>query len=198
MNGSLRTAVDGLDRIGSFIFFTLTSVLFISCSSPHETAADRPPVRPYRPTYRTEKSIVPAGWTAVQDAGRFSSADLFLVKNDGGASMILTEMKPAASAKTALSGEDMCVLGNISMQNKLGAGGSDRRILRLPSPIGDGKDFCVYIYSENSLLRRVVVFRAKSKIYELELCQNSESLVMSSVVDAQMSYIKSMMRRDEE
>jgi len=43
-----------------------------------------------------------------------------------------------------------------------------------------------------------VVFRAKSKIYELELCQNSESLVMSSVVDAQMSYIKSMMRRDEE
>ena len=110
--------------------------------------------------------------------------------------MILTELKPADSAKTALSGEEMCVLGNISMQNKLGTDGSDRRILRPPSAIGDGKEFCVYIYSENSLLRRVVVFRSKSKIYELEMCQNSESLVMSSVVDAQMAFVRSVIKAE--
>ena len=108
--------------------------------------------------------------------------------------MMLRELKPAASAKSPLSEEDVCVLGNISMQNKLGADGNDRRILRLPSAIGDGKEFCVYIYSENSLLRRVVVFRSKSKIYEVELRQNSESLALSSVVEAQMAFVKSLLK----
>ena len=59
-----------------------------------------------------------------------------------------------------------------------------------------GRNLCVYVYSENSLLRRVVVFRSKSKIYEVELRQNSESLALSSVVDAQMAFVKSLMRRN--
>ena len=144
----------------------------------------------------TERIFVPAGWTAVPDTGNSSSAELFLMKNDGDAAIVLTELKPAASAKSQLSEEDVCVLGNISMQNKLGADGNDRRILRLPSAIDNGKEFCVYIYSENSLLRRVVVFRAKSKIYEVELRQNSESLALSSVVDAQTAFVKSLMRAE--
>ena len=122
------------------------------------------------------------------------SSDVFLTKNDGGASLSLRELKPAASAKNALAEENVCVLGNISMQNKLGIDGDEKRILRLPSFVGDGKEFCVYIYSENSLLRRVVVFRAKSKIYEVELRQNTESLALSSVVDAQMAFVKSLLK----
>jgi hypothetical protein len=118
------------------------------------------------------------------------------MKNDGDAAMILRELKPAASAKSALSEEDVCVLGNISMQNKLGTDDNERRILRLPAAIGDGKDFCFYIYSENSLLRRVVVFRSKLRIYEVELRQNSGSLALSSVVDDQMAFIKSLMRAE--
>lgn len=110
--------------------------------------------------------------------------------------IIATELKQAASAKSSLSGEDVCVLGNISMQNKLGTDGSDRRILRLPSVIGDGSEFCVYVYSENSLLRRVVVFRSRSKIYEVELRQNSDALSMSSVLEAQMSLVKSLAKSE--
>jgi hypothetical protein len=82
------------------------------------------------------------------------------------------------------------------MQNKLGTDGNERRVLRLPAAIGDGKDFCFYIYSENSLLRRVVVFRSKLRIYEVELRQNSESLALSSVVDDQMAFVKSLMRAE--
>ncbi len=95
-----------------------------------KTAADRPTVHTVD---HTEKTFVPAGWTAVPDTGNSSSAELFLMKNDGDAAIVLTELKPSASAKSLLSEEDVCVLGNISMQNKLGSDGNDRRILRLPS-----------------------------------------------------------------
>ena len=193
MSGTIRTAADGLEQFVLLFAFIFSSLFHLSCSSPHQTAADRPPVHTMD---HTERIFVPAGWTAVPDTGNSSSAELFLMKNDGDAAIVLTELKPAASAKSQLSEEDVCVLGNISMQNKLGADGNDRRILRLPSAIDNGKEFCVYIYSENSLLRRVVVFRAKSKIYEVELRQNSESLALSSVVDAQTAFVKSLMRAE--
>jgi len=191
VSGTIRTAVDGLEQFALLVAFIFSSFFCLSCSSPHETTADRPPVHTMD---HTEKTFVPAGWTAVPGAGNSSSAETFLMKNDGDAAIVLTELKPSASAKSLLSEEDICVLGNISMQNKLGAEGNDRRILRLPSAIDNGEEFCVYVYSENSLLRRVVVFRAKSKIYEVELRQNSESLALSSVVDAQTAFAKSLIR----
>ena len=187
MSGPIRTAAGGCERFAPYVVLILSSLFSLSCSSPQQTAADRPPAHS---AYHAEKAFVPAGWSAVSDGGKSSPSELFLTKNDGDAAMILRELKPAASAKSPLSEEDVCVLGNISMQNKLGADNNDRRILRLPSVIGDGKKFCVYIYSENSLLRRVVVFRSKSKIYEVELRQNRESLVLSSVVEAQTAFVK--------
>jgi hypothetical protein len=186
-----RTASGGLERFVPIFVFILAPLFSLSCSSPHETAADRPPVHI---PYHEEKPFVPAGWSAVPEGENSSFPELFFTKNDGGASMSLRELKAAASAKNLLSEEDVCVLGNISMQSKLGANSNDLRVLRLPTAIGDGKQFCVYVYSENSLLRRVVVFRSKSKIYEVELRQNSESLAMSSVVDAQMAFVKSLLK----
>ena len=191
MSGVFRTAADGLGRFVSPVFFLLSFLFSLSCSSPHQTVADRPPAHS---PYHAEKIFVPEGWSAVSDGGKGSSPELFFTKNDGDAALILRELKPAASAKRPLSEEDVCVLGNISMQNKLGADGNERRILRPPSVIGDEKEFCVYVYSENSLLRRVVVFRSKSKIYEVELRQNSESLPLSSVVDAQMAFVKWLLK----
>jgi len=193
VNGVFRTAASTLEWFVPSFFFLLSSLFSLSCSSPHQAAADRPPV-PI--PYHADKAFVPAGWSAVSDGGKSSPSELLLAKNDGDAAMTLRELKPAESAKSSLSEEDVCVLGNISMQNKLGADGNDRRILRLPSAIGDGKEFCVYIYSENSLLRRVVVFRSRSKIYEVELRQNTESLVLSSVVEAQMAFVKSLLKAE--
>ena len=193
MSGPIRTAAGGCERFAPYVVLILPSLFYLSCSSPHQTTADRPPA-PI--PYHADKAFVPAGWSSVSDGWKSSPSELLLVKNDGDAAMILRELKPAESAKIPLSEEDVCVLGNISMQNKLGGDGNDRRILRLPSAIGDGKEFCVYIYSENSLLRRVVVFRSKSKIYEVELRQNSEFLALSSVVEAQMAFVKSLLKAE--
>ena len=123
MNGVFRTAASTLEWFVPSLFFLLSSLLSLSCSSPHQTTADRPPA-PI--PYHADKAFVPAGWSAVSDGGKSSPSELLLVKNDGDAAMILRELKPAASAKSPLSEEDVCVLGNISMQNKLGADKNDR------------------------------------------------------------------------
>jgi len=123
---------------------------------------------------------------------------MYLIKNDGDAVMVLQEIRASASAKTSLSEENVCVLGNLSMQNKLGAEDNDRRVLRLPSPVGDCNNCCAYVYSENALLRRVVVFRVKGRIFELELRQNSESRPLSSVIEAQTFFVRSLMRGGEQ
>ncbi len=107
--------------------------------------------------------------------------------------MVAKELKPVASAKNHLADEDVCVLGNISMQDKLVNDNIDRRILRPPSVVGNEKRLCVYMYSENALLRRVVVFRARSTIYEVELFQENESLPFSSVIEAQSAFVRSLM-----
>ena len=77
------------------------------------------------------------------------------------------------------------------MQSKLMDGNARRRVLRAPSVIGNGTKFCVYLYSDDALLRRVVVFRSRSTIYELELIQENESLSLSTVIEAQMSFARS-------
>jgi hypothetical protein len=191
--GATRTAADGFARLVSSIPIIVCSVFSFSCSSHHETAAERPPAHI---AYHAETMVIPAGWSAVPEAGRSASPQLILTKNDGDAAMILKELKPATSAKNMLTEEGVCVLGNISMQSKLGTDSDERRIVQPPSVSGNGKEFCVYIYSERSLLRRVVVFRAKSKIYEVELRQNNESLPLSSEAEAQMALVNSLIRQD--
>ncbi|HTX17410.1 MAG TPA: hypothetical protein VMG34_02020 [Bacteroidota bacterium] len=106
--------------------------------------------------------------------------------------MLVRELKPVASARAFLGQEDLCVLGNISMQGKFAKEGPERKVLRPPAPMDGGKPACVYIYSENSLLRRVVVIRTRSAIYEVELLQDSETLSLASVLDAQRFVVKSL------
>jgi hypothetical protein len=167
-----------------------------SCSSPRVVAVERPPA--HSPSHQPEKIAVPVGWTIVPDGGKLPAAEMYLIKNDGDAAMVLQEIKVSAPAQYSLADENVCVLGNLSMQNKLGAGNNDRRVLRLPSPVGDGNTCCAYVYSENALLRRVVVFRVKSRIYELELRQNSESRPLSSVIDAQTLFVGSLIKGVEQ
>lgn len=170
------------------------SVLINSCSSSTETVVDRP--ARLSSNSHTKKFPIPDGWSITSADKIIPPGDFQLVKNDNDASIAVRELRPVAAAKSSLADEEICVLGNISMQNKLGIENKERRILRAPSAVGNGRPVCVYIYSENSLLRRVVVFRVKATIYEIELRQNNEALSFSTVVDAQSAIVKSLMNGD--
>jgi hypothetical protein len=177
-------------RFAPYAIFVLFAASIVSCSSPSESLKQiaAPP-----PNHPPKQMIIPDGWISLTPGQKSVSGELQLVRYDNAASMTARELKPVASAKNSLAGEDVCTLGNISMQGKLGSGDYSKRILRPPSAIGNGKPLCVYIYSENSLLRRVLVFRSGSTIYEVELLQSSESLSFSTVVEAQTAFAKSLM-----
>lgn len=172
----------------TFVICLIVSV--VSCSSPGETVRQNTPPASSHPP---RQIIIPDGWISLTPRQKTTAGELHLVRNDNAASITVRELKPVASAKISLAGEDVCTLGNISMQGKLGNGDISRRILRPPSAIGNGKPMCVYIYSEDSLLRRVLVFRSGPTIYEVELFQTNESLSFSSVVEAQTAFAKSLM-----
>ena len=165
-----------------------SSALVGSCSSPPEVVREHPARSPI-----AKRMSLPDGWNIVSGEKKSARPEIRLVRDENDASMIIRELRPVALAKTSLGGEDLCVLGNISMQGKLGKEGTDRKILRSPTLIGNGNQSCVYIYSENSLLRRVVVFRKKSAIYEVELFQDVDTLSFARVVDAQTAIVKGLM-----
>jgi hypothetical protein len=174
----------------------LCAAVISSCSSPHVATVEHPPA--HSPSRQPEKIAAPPGWTIVPDGGKSPAAEMYLIKNDGDAAMVLQEIKASAPAQYSLTDENVCVLGNLSMQNKLGVGDNNRRVLRLPSPVGDTNNCCAYVYSENALLRRVVVFRLKSRIFELELRQNNESRSLSSVIDVQMLFVSSLIKEGDQ
>jgi hypothetical protein len=179
-----------LARFAPFTYFTLCAALIVSCRPSGDTAKQTASPSPSR---SPKQLIIPDGWVCIPQAQKPALGELLLVRNDNAASMIVRELKPLSSAKNSLAGEDICILGNISMQGKLGNTDAQKRILRSPSAIENGRPVCVYIYSENSLLRRVLVFRSGSAIYEVELLQESDSLSFSSVVEAQTAFAKSLM-----
>jgi hypothetical protein len=176
--------------LARLILLVFAAAFNSSCSPPPEKARDLP-LRP--PSPLVKKISLPNGWSLVSREENTVRPDIHLVRDDNDASMIIRELRPVALAKRSLGGEDLCVLGNISMQGKLGKEGTDRKILRSPTVIGKGKQSCVYIYSENSLLRRVVVFRTRSAIYEVELFQDVDALSLAKVVDAQSAVVRGLM-----
>lgn len=172
------------------VLFSVLTVLLSACSSSADFSRQHAVPQKNSPS---RKIVIPEGWSSVAQAQGTSAGELRLVRNDNSATMVARELRLLPSAKNLLEGEDVCTLGNISMQNKLGNGGNQRRILRPPAAIGNGNSVCVYFYSENSLLRRVLVFRARTTIYEVELLQESASLAVSAVVEAQSAFARSLM-----
>lgn len=107
--------------------------------------------------------------------------------------MVLQELKVLTSDKEAFDEEDVCVFGNISLHNKLSKREAERRVTRSPSAERNGK-LCEYVYAEGALLRRVLVFRTRTSLFELELKQASERDPLESAADVQtglaMSYME--------
>ena len=191
MTRRYRTVSREHRRFLFFLFVIIVPLLFFSCapsvhtasSSPHET-----------PKGRSESTLtVPNGWIVVADSTDDPSIDVLLARNDRAATMVLRELHLLGSAQRALENEDICVAGNISLQMKLVDDTVDTRILRTPAPTEGDPSSCFYTYSRRSLLRRVLVFRKKSKLYELELAQEKEEDQFSQFVPDQSAIARFFM-----
>ena len=127
----------------------------------------------------------PPGWEDVTGRSAVPSISLWLVNNDGAASMIIRTITIDDSALALLLEEDMCTIGHLSLRLKMEERQNGRRITRAPERMNESVDCCSYVYEENGLLRRVVVYRKGDTIFELELLQEGHEQDFQMLVNDQ-------------
>ncbi len=89
--------------------------------------------------------------------------------------MVLRQIETDSASQKSLMKEDLNVVTNISLLSKLPENNSDYRVTRVPKVIDTKRNFFSYAYTENGLLRRVIIFTKQQKIFELELMQELTS-----------------------
>ena len=134
---------------------------------------------------------IPQGWSV--ESGDDAIIQVFA--GAGGAlCMRVKELVPVGAAKDVLAADRMCVLAQLSLQNRIASKVSERRILHLPEAIGLKNEQCYYVYADGAMLRRVIVYRAFGRYYEAEMQQRDPSLLLSQLADSQGILIRSLLQ----
>jgi hypothetical protein len=134
----------------------------------------------------------PAGWIDVTDKALSPDVDYWLLAGDRSASLLLRELLPSTSAGPLPPEESLVTLAQISLRLKLAAQTTGLHVTQAPAMLTNNTAFAVYAYAENGLLRRVVVFRKHSRVYELELAQENETVSFSRHLAAQITFAMSV------
>lgn len=190
----LRVSLIRFSLSWGILLFLLTAI-FPGCVSYRPTSET---VIPHSPKHSSENKsfVLPPGWFH-EETSALEPAELNrFVNENGSAIMILKELHAPASTKDMLEKEDICVLGNISLQEKLAQPNVVGRIIRTPSLLGNEPNFCLYIYAKNYLLRRVLLFRSKKRMYELELRQERSDASLTLFGEDQLLIAKAVMKSE--
>jgi hypothetical protein len=147
---------------------TLFSLFSCSSTEPIPRYQRSPEISP---EIKTVLRTYPPGWDDVTGRSAVPSVTLWLVNNDRAASMAVRSLTVDDSAQVLLFKEDICTIGHLSLRLRMEERQNGRRITRAPERFNGTVDYCSYMYEDNGLLRRVIVFRKKDKIFELELLQ---------------------------
>lgn len=152
------------------------------------------PVPKHVPEPPLSRSIpVPGGWMDVTDRALSPDVEYWLLAGDRSASLLLKELHPSRPIGALSPDESILTIANISLRLKLAELGDNLRITQSPVPFESDRTFAVYAYSEKGLLRRVLVFRKRSRFYELELVQEREEEALSTHLAAQITFAESVM-----
>ncbi len=136
----------------------------------------------------------PAGWIDVTDKALSPDVQYWMLAGDRTASLLLRELQPSAPAGIPVPDESLVTAAHISLRLKLAAPGNGLRITQVPALFASNPAFALYVYAEKGLLRRVLVFRKRSHLYELELAQESEADEFSRHLPAQFAFAMSVLK----
>jgi len=149
-------------------------VFFLSsCSSslPEQRYAAPPPIKKTTPPAAVEKQFLPEGWIDITSKSKRSEIQYWLVNDNNSATMVLRELQTDSSSNAMLMKEPLNIVANISLLSKIPQHNPDYRVTRVPEVIDAKRNFISFVYTENGLLRRVIVFRKKQQYFEVELMQ---------------------------
>ncbi len=136
----------------------------------------------------------PAGWNDVSDRALSPDVEYWLLAGDNSASLLLKEIQLSASSGAIPETESILTLSHISLRLKIAELRSGMRITQAPVVPESSPRFAMYSYTEHGLLRRVVVFRKRSRLYELELAQESDTGSFSLHLPAQLAFAMSVLQ----
>ena len=142
------------------------------------------------PEITTVRSLYPPGWDDVTGRSAVPSISLWLVNTDRAASMTVRSITVDDSTRVLLLKEDICMIGHLSLRLKMEERHNGRRITRAPERMNATIEYCSYLYEENGLLRRVVVFRKGGKIFESELLQEGHEQEFQMLVNDQNTLLE--------
>lgn len=137
----------------------------------------------------------PGGWIDATDKALSPDVEYWLMADDRSASMILKELRSSVPGVSPASNESVVTLAHISLRLKLAVLGNGMRVTQVPAMFDANPAYAVYAYSEKNLLRRVLVFRKRSRLYELELAQETEVEGISRHMSAQISFAMSVLKK---
>ena len=159
------------------------SIIFLSsCSSTLPISEPRYTPKPIRKTNSTvvAKQFLPDGWADITSKSKQQQIKLWAVNRDYSATLVIKELYVDSVSQKKLLSEEMNVIATISLHSKVDEQNSTFRVTRVPVIIDTSRNFSSYVYSENGLLRRVVIMKKLNKLFEVELLQEQSSVEFES------------------
>lgn len=170
------------------------SFLFFCCTSTQPVPRYTKKPLPAHPV--SQFSIVlPEGWSDITSKSNVPSVLLWFVNRDYSGSMVLREFQTDSLSGSVLLKEDICSMAHISLRLKLADDSVQRRITRMPEMANKFSDVCTYVYDENGLLRRVMMYRKQQRAYELELLQENASVPFDGLTADQIRLLDALVRK---
>lgn len=176
----------------------LPSGIFIAVLILCESCSTVTPVRPSTEVGHPDSSavaerVLPYGWSDITGRSKLPQITLWLVNADASGTMVLREFQTDDSLLIAQSHHDASLLANISLRTKFADGFNGKRVTRTPSQLDSFQGACGYIYEENGLLRKVIVFEHHHRLFELELFQEKNSASFEGLVNDQASLLHELL-----
>jgi hypothetical protein len=135
----------------------------------------------------------PAGWLDVTDKSLSPDVAYWLITDKRSASLLLKQLQQSITTLAFPADESIVSFAHISLRLKIAVRGNTLRVTQPPTLFDSNHEFAVYSYVEHELLRRVLVFRKGSRMYELELAQEVETDVFATHLKDQIAFAMSVL-----
>lgn len=155
------------------LFTVIAALLLASCGTTIPEPRFSPPLK--RIPSVAARPFLPDGWADITNKAKLPQVKLWLVNREFSGTMVLRELQMDDATQQQLRNEPAQLLAALSLRSKVQENDPDVRVTRVPSVIDVKRELVSYAYTQKGLLRRVVVFRKKDAVLELELLQEQPS-----------------------
>ncbi|MFA6438464.1 MAG: hypothetical protein WCX28_04095 [Bacteriovoracaceae bacterium] len=195
-----RWATNVIYRFIRFIDLLFSIVAMFFLSSCFSTIPEPKYIAPPKPAVShasVSRSYLPEGWADITSKAKLPQIKLWLVNRDFSGTMVLRELQPDAGTQQILLFEEINLIATMSLRSKIPDSNPDYRVTRVPAVIDMKRNFSSYAYTEKGLLRRVIVFKKKLAILELELLQEQSVAEFDTLTNDLVTFATTLYERYE-